>query len=247
MKTRIGLVILLAVSVLSACSVLPGGLSPVRGSGRVVSEEREVSGFSGVMLGTIGEMTITLGDRDSLRIEADDNVLPYLESRVQGGELKIESKPRTNFSLPLKVHYYVTVKKLDSIYVGSVGSITVESPDLDATRFSITVASVGRVNLAGLRAETLNVDISSVGDVEIMTGEVTAQKIDISSVGSYKAGNLRSKSATVDVSSVGNVTLWVDETLDVKITSVGSVQYYGRPRVTSNVTSVGKLVSLGEK
>lgn len=167
MRTRIGLAILLA-AMLSACTVLPADVSPVKGSGRVVSEEREVSGFTGVMLGTIGEMTITLGNRDSLRIEADDNVMPYLESKVQGGELKIESRPRTNFSLPLNVHYYVTVKKLDAVYVGSVGTITVESPDLDVNRFSIKVNSVGHVTLAGLRAETLSVDISSVGNVEIL-------------------------------------------------------------------------------
>lgn len=248
MKVRVVFAILLAVSVLSACWAAPQAISPVKGSGHSINEWREVKGITSVSLGTIGDLTIHLGSEESLRVEGEDNILPYIVTKVVGGELRIETKPNTNISPTMPVRYDLTVKDLNSIDVGSVGSVSVVSTDLFNTqRFSIKVASVGNVSLTWLRADSLDVQISSVGNVEIMNGQVMHQKINISSTGSYKGGNVRSKTAQVDISSVGSATVWVDEELDVKITSVGSVQYYGRPRVTSSITSVGKVISLGDK
>ena len=84
MKKKLFLLIL-ALSIL-ACQV--GGLMGVRGSGNVAEEDRAVSGFTGVALAGIGELTIEVGERESLRIEAEDNLMPYLEAEVRNGMLK---------------------------------------------------------------------------------------------------------------------------------------------------------------
>lgn len=248
MKTRIVLAILLGVTVFSACTTLPREIAPLKGSGHSINEWREVSGITSVSLGTIGELTISLGSQESLRVEGEDNILPYIETKVVDGELRIDNKPRSNMSPTMPVRYDLTVRELDSIHVGSVGSVAfLPTETFHAQRFSIEAASVGSVSLTWLRADSLDVQISSVGSVEIMNGQVTHQKITLSSTGSYKAGNLSSKSAIVEVTSVGSATVWVDETLDATLSSIGSLQYYGNPRVTSNSTSLGKVVYLGDK
>jgi hypothetical protein len=41
-------------------------------------------------------------------------------------------------------------------------------------------------------------------------------------------------------------TIWATDSLDVQISGGGSVQYYGKPHVTQQVTGRGKLSHLGE-
>jgi hypothetical protein len=55
----------------------------VRGSGNVVEETREVSGVSGVELATLGTLHVEIGESESLRIEAEDNLLEYIETDVR--------------------------------------------------------------------------------------------------------------------------------------------------------------------
>ena len=247
MKTHIGLAMLLVACLLCACSAVPASLSPVKGSGHSINEWREVSGITSVSLGTIGELYISLGSQESLRVEAEDNIVPYLETKVAGGELKIDAKANSSISPTMPVRYFLTVKELESVQNGSVGTITVTDSGLNADRFTISVGSTGNVTLVGLRANSVEVRISSVGDVEIHNGLITYQKVVISSTGSYKAGNAHSKDAVVDINSTGSATVWVDETLDVTINSTGNVSYYGSPKVTSKLTSVGRVIPLREK
>jgi len=247
MRARTVLAVLLAGLLLSACWAVPQSVSPVKGSGHSINEWREVKGITSVNLGTIGELTISLGSEESLRVQGEDNILPYIVTQVAGGELRIEIKPNTNISPTMPVRYDLTVKELESVQNGSVGTIVVTDPGLNADRFTISVNSTGDVTLVGLRANSLEVHVFSVGDVDIINGLITYQKVILSSTGSYTADSVRSKDAVVEINSTGSATLWVDETLDVTINSTGNVSYYGSPKVTSKLTSVGKVIPLREK
>lgn len=66
-------------------------------------------------------------------------------------------------------------------------------------------------------------------------------------LGGCKARNLASKAAPVRVSSSGSATLRVSDSLEVNITSSGSVRYHGSPSsVNGNVTSSGRLMKTGD-
>jgi len=75
----IGLIVLL----LSSCSV---------GSRRVVTEDIKVNSFDQIDFTTIGELTITQGDRKPVTIEAESNVMSRIKTSVRGGTLYIEMK-----------------------------------------------------------------------------------------------------------------------------------------------------------
>ena len=51
-----------------------------------------MSGVTGVNLATIGHLTIELGDTESLRIEAEDNLMEYIETDVRSGKLRIRTQ-----------------------------------------------------------------------------------------------------------------------------------------------------------
>jgi len=243
----------------SACT-----FTTVRGSGNVVEETREVSGITGVNLGTLGDLTITLGDTESLIIEAEENLLQYFQTEVRNGMLHINTSSDVQIQTTRPVRYFLTVTNLDTIEISSSGNIT--APDLNADRFAIEISSSGElemgdlnagraevsisssgdVNMGLMNAETLTVEISSSGNLDIAGGEVDSQNIDISSSGNYTAPDLASNEADVRITSSGNATIWVQDRLRADLSSSGNVNYRGNPTVDATTSSSGQVMQISE-
>jgi hypothetical protein len=260
--------IVLVVLALPACQFVsqPGtGLgNTIRGSGRVVQEERAVSGFRGVELATIGTLHIEVGEQESLRIEAEDNLLPYIQTTVRGETLIIEVQNGINLRTTRPVNYTLTVVNLDSIALSSSGNA--EAPDLESKLFTVQVNSSGGLETGDLTCDTFRVTISSSGDVSVgqvngqrleaglsssggLTvggGTVERQEIQISSSGNYSAQNLQSQEADVQLSSSGSATIWVTERLTARLSSSGNLRYAGNPRTDVTTTSSGDAIHISE-
>lgn len=232
----------------------------IRGSGRVVKDERQVSGFHGVNLATIGKLYIEFGDREELVIEAEDNLIKYFETEVIQGILRIRTRRGVNLRPRKKVYYYLTVKNLDTVKTSSSGDIYV--PKLNTDTFYASVSSSGDLSMEGLEAESLQVRISSSGDIsfdelkadrldlkisssgdcKIFDGSVDEQSIGISSSGNFLAKNLDSNRADVYVSSSGDARVRVRDHLKARISSSGDIYYYGNPYVDKKETSSGRVI-----
>ena len=242
MKQRIRFVIA-SVMVLSVLACQVGGLMGVRGSGSIIEEGREVGDFTGVALAGIGELTIEVGERESLRIKADDNLMQYFDTEVRNGVLEIGVQDGINLNPTRPVRFYLTVKELDTMVLSGSGDI--KAPDLEAERFSVTISGSGDVEMGDLSAEILNVIISGSGNLDIFGGQIEEQDITISGSGEYQAGDLSSRSVEITISGSGNATVWATDSLDVRISGSGSVNYYGNPRTTFSGSGSGKIKSLG--
>ena len=243
MKQCVRFAVVVSVMALSILACQVGGLTSIRGSGNVAEETREVGSFTGVALAGIGELTIEVSEGESLRIEAEDNLMPYLEAEVRNGMLKIGVQDGVNLNPTRPVRFYLTVEELDTIVLSGSGNI--EAPDLGAERFSVTISGSGDVEMGDLSADTLDVVISGSGNLDIAGGRVEEQDITISGSGEYQAGDLSSESVQITISGSGNATVWATESLDVRISGSGSVNYYGNPRTTFSGSGSGKLRSLG--
>jgi hypothetical protein len=250
MQKRGLIVLVLAVIVLIASSLacvcplsVPGLGQGVRGSGDVVEEMREVSGFTGVTLATIGNLYIEQGDEEGLRIEAEDNLLPYFEIEVDGGMLKIGTKPGVNLRPTVPVNFYLMVRGLDAILLAGSGEI--EAPGLEAGDLEATVSGSGEVNMPDLEADKLTVVIAGSGDLSL-SGEVDEQEITISGSGEVKARDLACTEAVVRITGSGSATVRVSDHLDVTISGSGSVRYIGSPTVETTVTGSGSVRQTGD-
>lgn len=223
-------------------STLPG--QTVRGSGTVATQERSVSGFTEVDLSSIGNLVIEVGDQEALRIEAEENLLDYLEAEVRGRTLDIGVRRGTNLQPSKPIYYYLTVKSLDAIKVSGLGDV--EAPNMQADDFSVEISGGGDINIAEVSADQLVVEISGLGSLEISDGNVREQQVNISGGGDYKAGSLNSDTAFVNISGLGSATLQVNDLLDVNISGGGSVRYYGDPSVDRNISGLGTIQKVGE-
>jgi hypothetical protein len=227
-----------------SCAGFSVPIGSPRGSGEVGQEVRDVSGVRAVELASFGNLYVEVGEKEHLRIEADDNLLRYIETEVRGDTLTIRHRRGIGLRPRQPIEYFLTVQSLDSVMVSGAGNVTL--PELKADRFRIEISGAGSIDLEDLRADELNVRIGGAGDFEVRGGEVNGQDVSISGAGDYRARELDSDRAQVNLSGLGSATLWVRERLEVHITGAGSVRYLGQPTVEKHVTGVGRVEAIGE-
>jgi len=233
--------LLLLAAALAACLPVPlSGGQAIDGSGTLAEETRPVSSVTAVQLSMPGTLHIQIGASESLRISAEDNLLPYIQTESRAGELDIHTESTVNLRPSQPIDYYLTVQSLDTIHVSSSGDV--EAPALTATHFDVGISSSGGVTIEGLLAETLRVDISSSGSLAILGGAVERQDISISSSGGYAAKDLESKQASIRLSSSGAATVRAVESLQADLSSSGNVYYLGSPQLRVDTSSSGKAI-----
>jgi hypothetical protein len=216
----------------------------VQGSGNVTTEERQLGDFTRIDLSGLGDLEIEFGDQTALLIEAEDNLLPLIETEVNGDTLRIGFKEDTMPRPTEPVRYFLTVVSLEGIETSGLGAI--EAPAIQATAFSVNISGGGNTDIASLEADRLEVDISGLGGLNVGGGEVAELNVDISGSGGMESEDLEAQSANVNVSGLGSATIRVSENLDVDISGSGSVQYYGNPSVQEQVSGLGRVEKLGD-
>lgn len=213
----------------------------VKGSGNVTTEERAVSGVERVVVANQGDLTIQLGKEESLVIEAEDNLLPYIETMVTNGKLVFNTKTGINLKNTKPIRYLLTVKAIDGVEATSSGNIAL--PAIDGIgSFRISISSSGNVYLTHIVTNNLTVEISSSGMVTIGGGQARGLGVFISSSGDLRASEVEAKFSKVELSSSGSAYVWVTDSLDGSLSSSGNIYYTGDPEVNVDTSSSGKAV-----
>ncbi len=202
--------------VLLAVSACDGSVFGVRGSGNVITESRDVSGFSEIALFGSGTVRVDVNGTESLTVEAEDNIMPLLKTEVSNGRLELSVE--SSISPTTDITYTVAAVELDGV----------------------TIAGSGDVTASGIAADLFDVEISGSGRVE-PTGTAASLVVEISGSGRYLGEGLEASIGTVRVSGSGEAVVNVTDDLDVDVSGSGGVQYVGEPTITESVSGSGRV------
>ena len=184
------------------------------GSGDMITESRDVSGFDEIVLMTSGDVVIEVTGTESLEIEADDNVISLLTSEVVNGRLELGSSG--SFSTTRGITYTITASELVGVTISGSGNIDISEIDTDS--FQATVTGSG------------NIDPS---------GSSTSLEVTISGSGEFSGDDLESAIGDVTVSGSGEAVVNVTDDLMVRITGSGDVHYMGDPTIDQDISGSG--------
>jgi hypothetical protein len=235
---------ILVLSILVSGCIFPVRYTRVLGSGEVISEIRRVSGFTAVELSGIGTLIIEQGNKESLKITAEDNILKYLNSDVYGRNLRLGMEDFVNIEPTKEIIYHLTVKNLEKIEISGLGNIEIEA--LETSKLDFEISGSGNAYIGNLQADSLKLEVSGLGNVEI-GGSVANQRIKLSGAGNYDAEDLKSSKAKIEISGTGKAAMWVENELDIELSGMGNLQYYGSPILSTEISGIGTVKSLGEK
>lgn len=138
----------------------------VNGNGNVATVDKQFGDVTGVELEASFDVYLSEGSPSSVRIEAEENIIPHITFHVENGVLNIEEED--NFSLrprkPVKI--YITSPDYNKIEVSSSGNIKGQTRITNETKLDISVSGSGELTL-DVDAPEIETAVSGSGELNL--------------------------------------------------------------------------------
>jgi hypothetical protein len=229
----------LAAFAASACTA-------VQGSGHVVGESRPAAPFHRLSLNGRADVQVVSGPVAGITVFTDDNLIPYIETRLQNDELTVaERDPRGEgpvWVLPSDgIRVMVTLPQdLTDVSVSGSGSVSYRNTSAARTAaLRLAVSGSGSLDVAAA-AEEIELDLSGSGSVHL-AGSASRATVAVSGSGDVDAFDLPVGSALVDVWGSGLARVTALSSLEARVSGSGSILYRGAPAVTCSLSGSGSV------
>ncbi len=196
----------------------------IEGSGNVVTKDVAIQPFDQLEASGVFNVVLTQGNKESLKIEAEDNLQPLFEIKNEGSKLMVDMKKDSHFNSKKKMTVYITFKNLKGMDLKMVGNVS-SVGNLNFSDLSLANKSVGSVDLA-LNAQKLDINNKSVGNLRL-SGKAENAIIRSNSVGAIKASDLLVQTMDIDNDGVGSAEVNAVKELKVKDSFLGKVKNAG--------------------
>lgn len=238
MKATLTLVLLgWLISVLSSCH------EPFickRPDGPIETETLFIADFDGINLGVSGNLIVDIGPEQSVRIEAQRDIINNINRNIVSGVWNISLDDC--YSRHDDINIYVTVPNLDYLALSSSGTINVLDP-INTNELTVSLSGSGTL-YTEVSSNQVNAYHSGSG-IMTLKGNTNEIRCTLSGSGLVNAADLQVAEADVFLSGSGNIELRVSDILDVVLSGSGTVSYYGDPTVTTTITGSGSVRKKG--
>jgi hypothetical protein len=221
----------------AGCIIVINGKS-AQGSGNIITGERKVSEFNKVHLKSSGNVFLTLGEKQTMRIKTDDNILPLIETDVSGQKLTISHGK--HYLRPTVFEVFITVNNLEEVAISGSGNVRGKNRFM-AEAFYTEISGSGDMDLE-VETGRLEAKISGSGSIRL-AGKAENYTVSISGSGEVKAFEVQAKNVSVKISGSGDCRVHASESLVAKISGSGDVYYKGRPQINTKISGSGSLIS----
>ena len=210
----------------------------IRGSGRIITEKRVTGDFKGISVGGPFEVELKMGPVTEVVIESDDNILPYIETKVRMDILRIDIRNLNSYSdVHLKV--YITAPVITDLTASASANLIGKDLLISKGSISINASSASTIN-AEIDAPDVEAGASSGASVRL-SGRTRSYKAHVSSGAHLNTFDLLSEQTRVAASSGGTAHVHASVNLDANASSGASVNYHGAANVQKSVSSGGSV------
>ncbi len=223
MKTFKNIILFTLLTVISAGTALGGTFDK--------TQTRQAKNFNAIKVSTGIDLYLTMGDKEEVTIEADDDIIDDIITEVKNGTLHIYIKQKGWFNWNTGNHTkkaYVNVKELTELHASSGSDVRSENT-LKGESLEVS-ASSGSDVVIDVYYKNLSVDTSSGSDAKL-SGKVKTFKAESSSGSDIKANMLDAKIAKLSASSGSDITVTVTDELYADASSGSDINYYGNPQI----------------
>jgi hypothetical protein len=242
MKSRTFILILAPVMLallLTACE--NSYLSCLRGNGFIERDTLELSEFTGIV--TEGDFEVYyIPDTVHFRVlETDQNLIPYIRSRVMGNTLYVDNGTRKCLRSEYPIRIFVHAPEVNLMRLAGSGMISAESVYTD--ELDLQIEGSGVIEIRGIDVLDLHVLITGSGEAELW-GKTDVAGYTISGSGTISAQNLQSKTCVADISGSGTIYCHATETLQAIISGSGTIYYRGNPQISTKISGSGSVKTM---
>ena len=236
---KIALFSLVILVFASSCREMAG--RRIRGSGHVITENRSESGFNIIDISGAIDVYVRQDSSTSVKVEADDNILEYIEVHTNGSTLEIYTEANIRLKPSNKIKVYVTNPEYKGFQVSGASSIHSEneitSPDV--LHVDLNGASEGKLEL---NAPKVSVNLTGASNANIR-GKTKDFEGGASGASEIRGFDLLTENADVDASGASSIEIYASVKIAGQASGASSINYKGNAQSSvdkSGASSVNK-------
>lgn len=194
----------------------------IKGNGTMATEVRELDPYETISVNGSIYVTLTSGKEGSITLEAEENLLEYIEIINKNGNLRIKTKDqvslRTSHGKGIKINIPVT--EVSKLALNGSGDIEGTFP-LKTNQLKLSVNGSGDIDV-NVAVEKLKAAVAGSGDIDIF-GEAKEFNAAVTGSGDIDAKALKATMCKATVTGSGDISLHASEQLIAKIVGSGDI------------------------
>lgn len=213
----------------------------VEGSGNVIDEPRDVTGFTRLIVQGPLDVIVRAADADRVVVHADDNIAPLIETTLLGSTLVVGVRAGASFRTRTDPKVRVQARQLAGVVLRGSGDVRVDRVHGDV--FEATLQGSGDIAVDSARVKAVAVSIAGNGDVRIK-GAADSLGVVLDGSGDVHCADLPARQVAVRIAGSGDVRVHATEQLKVDIDGSGDVRYRGAPKISKSIRGSGSVSPL---
>ncbi|TAM94105.1 MAG: DUF2807 domain-containing protein [Chitinophagaceae bacterium] len=212
----------------------------VTGNRQVTSVSRTLNHYDRIVVAGSMHVFVQQGTAQDARIEAESNLIPYVETSIDDDKLEVRFKKNVRIISHDPVNVYLTAPDIHSLSVLGSGNIKTQDSLTNDDKIKLNVAGSGDIQLQ-MNAPELDAGIEGSGNISV-SGETKDIHLNIVGSGDFKGAGLKSEQAVIKITGSGNAHVFSSIKLKTKILGSGNIYYQGNPSVETTSTGSGKVM-----
>jgi hypothetical protein len=209
----------------------------VDGNGISATEARITPDFSKIKSEGEFDIHITQGDEFDILVEAESNLIQYIETEVNGNTLRIHTRGLRDLKNSLPMEIFITVPFIEEIKQSGSGNII--TGFFEGNHFEFAISGSGSIETA-IGANTVDGIVSGSGSL-FVSGIANSADFVISGSGQIDAWDMELKNCEATISGSGSMWVSVEQFLKAIISGSGSVYYSGTPEIETRISGSGNI------
>jgi hypothetical protein len=223
---------------LSACDMFG---ERIHGNGNVKSVTRQADHFNSVSVRSNINLHIKQDSAWSVRIEADENLLEFIETEVHSGLLEIKVAKSYELEPSRSINVYVTAPEFTGLTASGSSEIASDSKITASDKLDIDISGASNITL-DLKSPRVEAELSGASKATLR-GETKDFTLRGSGASEFMCFELMAENTDVDVSGASNGDVFASVKLKADASGASNVRYKGKPTVSSNTSGAGSVSS----
>lgn len=206
-------------------------------------DERIVGSFKGIAAGGPLNVKVIMGNnKESVRLEGDEDAIAALVTEIKDGILIIRPKTKWNdWSRRYKnanVTAYISARKLNSLTMSGSGSMSVENTII-TSELVATLSGSGSIKAATNCKSFVGV-ISGSGSLNLK-GQASESNLTISGSGNFAGKSFSVDDLSAQISGSASIYINAERSIEAVISGSGNILYTGNAKIQKTIIGSGRI------
>lgn len=222
-------------------------------AGNVVTETYPIkSNYTAISITNVIEVVLLDAPKNSIRVEADERLMPYLQIVVKNGVLvlnfddqrgEVERLRKRNLNLA-DTRVYISARGVDTFTASGMSEFEADIP-IAASTITISASGMSSIDFERVECKTFSLSISGKTEVNV---QLQADKCDLSVSGMSEV-DLEGRTDRLSLRLSGMSEVSLDElharTAKVSVSGMSSAEVYAAETITGGVSGMSDLTTFG--